>query len=191
MDILELPTSIEINNVMYAIDSDFRTCIKIMQYLEDNQYTDRDKMQLMSGLLYVDKIHKDDINSAIMQASIFLDCGRGDFGKNNAARYGRLYSWTQDIQYIISAANASLGFSCRSVDYLHWWDFMASLMECKECMFSTLIHQRKLRKQCKQSKYDKEWWIENKDIAELKSEIVLTPEEKAAYNKFNNLLKQG
>lgn len=188
MEILDLPTYIEINGKTYDIDSDFRTCIKIMQYLEGNQYTSQEKMQIMLGLLYNDDIPYKDIDTAITQAAIFLDCGRNSTEENNKLNYGRLYSWNQDLQYIISAANIFLGFSCRSKKYLHWWDFMAALMECKDCTFSTLIHQRKLKKTGKQEKYDKEWWAENRDIAELKLEIVLTQEEMAAVDKFNKLL---
>lgn len=92
------------------------------------------------------------------------------------------------MQYIITAANTLLGFSCRSTKYLHWWEFIASLMECKDCTFSTLIHQRKLKKTGKQEKYDKEWWAENKDIAELRTELILTAEEKAAVDRFNELM---
>lgn len=66
MDILDLPTSIELNGKTYDIDSDFRTCIKIMRYLEDNQYTSQEKMQLMLGLLYIYEIPPEDINYAIM-----------------------------------------------------------------------------------------------------------------------------
>ncbi|WP_312093475.1 Gp15 family bacteriophage protein [Aminipila sp.] len=188
MDILYLPTSLEVNGKAYDIDSDFRTCIKIFQYLEDNQYNDYEKMQLMLGLLFVNDILEEDIDAAITQASIFLDCGRSSSENSNGLKYGRLYSWTQDLQYIIAAANASLGFSCRGTKYLHWWDFMTALMECKECTLSTLIYQRKLRKQGKQSKADKEWWTENKEIAELENKVILTTEEQTALDKFNKLL---
>ncbi|WP_312353935.1 Gp15 family bacteriophage protein [Aminipila sp.] len=190
MDILDLPISLEINGKMYDIDSDFRTCIKIMRYLEDNEYTNYEKMKLMLGILFVDDIHIEDIDAAITQASIFLDCGRSSSENSNGLKYGRLYSWTQDLQYIIAAANASLGFSCRGTKYLHWWDFMTALMECKECTFSTLIYQRKLRKQGKQSKVDKEWWAENKEVAELETSVILTREEKDALDKFDKLLGQ-
>lgn len=188
MDILDLPISLDVNGKIYDIDSDFRTCIKIFQYLEDNQYTDYEKMQLMLGLLFRKDILEEDMDAAIMQASMFLDCGGSSQKSNDKPQYGRLYSWKQDLQYIIAAANASLGFSCRGAKYLHWWDFMTALMECKECTFSTLIYQRKLKKQGKQSKADKEWWNENKDIAELENKVTLTTAEQIALDRFNKLL---
>ena len=62
-------------------------------------------------------------------------------------------------------------------------------MESGECVFNTIVHQRKLKRTGKQTKADKEWWAENKDIAELKVEF--TDDEKAILDEFNALLKGG
>lgn len=66
---------------------------------------------------------------------------------------------------------------------------MSGFYEIGECVFSTLIHQRKQKKTGKQTKADREWWAENKDIAELKVE--LTKDEQEVLNAFNALLKGG
>lgn len=81
-----------------------------------------------------------------------------------------------------------LGFSSRRSEHLHWWEFIGAFMKIGECTFTTLIHQRKLKKTGKQTKSDKEWWAENKGIAELKIEKQLTAEEQDALNIFNSLL---
>ncbi|WP_206460238.1 Gp15 family bacteriophage protein [Anaerovorax sp. IOR16] len=184
---MTLPKTLNVGGEEREINSDFRPCFGIMQVFENNDLTSAEKLVAMLGILYVKDIPIEHFEEAIDKALWFLNGGESQ-GDLKESSYGRLYSWEQDSKYIISAVDRTLSISCRSVDYLHWWDFTSALMECKDCMFSTLIHQRKLKKQGKQSKYDKEWWSENMEIAELKNNIVLTPEEQAALERFNNLL---
>ena len=66
---------------------------------------------------------------------------------------------------------------------------MSAFFESGECVFNTIVHQRKLKKTGKQTKADREWWAENKDIAELK--IELTADEQEVLDTFNALLKGG
>ena len=66
---------------------------------------------------------------------------------------------------------------------------MSAFFETGECVFNTIVHQRKLKKTGKQSKADKEWWVENRDIAELKVE--LTGDEQEILDAFNALLEGG
>lgn len=191
MSILKLPITLNVGDEDYEINSDFRPCFGIMQVFERNDLTDTEKLLAMIGILFVDDIENippQHLEEAITKAQWFLDCGDEPTKNKSIINIGKLYSWEQDAKYIISAVDLTKGISCRSLEYMHWWDFVSTLMECKECTFSTLIHQRKLKKQGKQSKYDKEWWIENKNIAELKTTVTLTPEEQEKLDKFNKLL---
>ena len=79
----------------------------------------------------------------------------------------------------------------RSLGFLHWWDFLSCFMEMGECVFTTIVHQRKVKKTGKQTKVDKEWWADNKDIAELKVEKMLTPGEMSEVAEFYRLLEGG
>lgn len=185
--IFKLPRQLTVGGIDYKINSDFRPCFNIMQIFERSDLTAGEKLVVMVGILFDDNIPLEQIDEAAEKAMWFLDGGDTSH-KKSGTNYGRLYSWEQDAQYIISAVNLMLGTSCRGLEYLHWWDFTAALMECKECTFSTLIHQRKLKKQGKQSKIDKEWWAENKEIAEIKKTITLSSEEQEIYDKFNKLL---
>jgi hypothetical protein len=182
-----LPKELTVGGINYKINSDFRQSFNIMQIFERKDLSDGEKLVVMIGILFDDDISLEHQDEAIDKAFWFLD-GGDTAHKKGGTDYGKLYSWEQDAQYIIAAVNLTLGMSCRGTEYLHWWDFTAALMECKECTFSTLVHQRKLKKQGKQSKVDKEWWAENKEIAELKTSFILTAEEQAALDKFDNLL---
>ena len=188
MDLLYLPESLSVKGREIKINTDFRDCISILRILENPDLSNIEKAQVMIGILFDEELDFTEYDEAIAQAAVFLDGGSDANRSKVAPSYGRLYSWDQDLIYIISGVDKALGFSCRSKRYLHWWRFLAAFMEMGECTFSTLIHQRKLRKQGKQSKYDKEWWAENKDIAELRTKVVLNCEEQEKLNEFNKLL---
>ena len=129
------------------------------------------------------------MTEAAEQAVWFLNLGEAADGKKSALSLGRLFSWEQDLKFIISAVDKSAGLSIRSKEFYHFWEFMSAFFETGECVFNTIVHQRKLKKTGKQSKADKEWWAENRDIAELKVE--LTSNEQEILDAFNALLKGG
>lgn len=187
MDILKLPSSLLVQGQQLAINADWRPCVNIMRMFERTDLSDSEKIMCMVGILYVDEIPDNLLVEAAEQAVWFLNLGEESTGKGKTT--GRLFSWEQDLKYIISAVDKSAGFSIRSKDFYHFWEFMSAFFESGECVFNTLVHQRKLKKTGKQSKADKEWWIENKDIAELKVE--LTSDEKEVLDAFNALLKGG
>jgi hypothetical protein len=180
---LKLAKALSVGGVDYEINSDWRPCFGIMQAFEREDITTAEKLMIMVGILYVEDIQPENYDEAIDKALWFLDPSED----KRPSQYGRLYSWERDEKFIISAADQTIG-GCRRKKYLHWWEFTAALMECKECVFSTLVHQRKLKKLNKQNKWDKEWWAENKDIAELKTTVTLSDEEQAKYDEFNKLL---
>lgn len=188
MNILKLPTSLMVQGCEYAINADFRPCINIMRMFERNDLTDREKIQCMVGILYKDEIPMQLMNEAAQQAVWFLNLGDEETSGSSKTPM-RLFSWEQDLKFIISAVDKSAGFSTRSKEFYHFWEFMSAFMESGECVFNTIVHQRKLKRTGKQTKADKEWWAENKDIAELKVEF--TDDEKAILDEFNALLKGG
>ncbi len=188
MSVLYLPEELDVGNKKYKINSDFRPCISILETFERNDLTEHEKVGVMVGILYEDEIPDDLLLEAAEKAVWFLNCGAENSSSSGGVDYGRLYSWSQDARFIIPAVDRVLGFSSRRTEHLHWWEFIGAFMEIGECTFTTLIHQRKLKKTGKQSKSDKEWWAENKDIAELKIEEQLTLEELEALNRFNALL---
>lgn len=191
MDILKLPTSLNVNGREFAINADFRPCVNIMRMFERNDLTDCEKIECMVGILYEDEIPMSYFVDAAQSAVWFLNLGNEEDQKISAGsrNLGRLFSWEQDLKFIISAVDRSAGFSIRSKDFYHFWEFMSAFFESGECVFNTLVHQRKLKKTGKQTKADKEWWAENREIAELKT--ALTQDEQEILDRFNALLKGG
>lgn len=188
MDILKLPVTLNVKGRDFAINADFRPCLNIMRMFERNDLTDREKIECMVGILFVDEIPDELLPDAAQEAVWFLNLGEDVQGKGNRG-VGRLFSWEQDLKFIISAVDKSAGFSIRSREFYHFWEFMSAFFESGECVFNTLVHQRKLKKTGKQTKSDREWWADNRDIAELK--IELTHEEQEILDRFNALLRGG
>lgn len=188
MDILKLPVTLNVKGRDFAINADFRPCLNIMRLFERSDLTDREKIECMVGILFVDEIPDELLPDAAQEAVWFLNLGEDVQGKGNRG-IGRLFSWEQDLKFIISAVDKSAGFSIRSREFYHFWEFMSAFFESGECVFNTLVHQRKLKKTGKQTKSDREWWAENRDIAELK--IELTHEEQEILDRFNALLRGG
>lgn len=188
MDILKLPTSLTVKGRDFAINADFRPCVNIMRMFERTDLTNSEKIECMVGILYKDEIPRRYLVDAAQEAVWFLNLGEDVQGKGNRG-VGRLFSWEQDLKFIISAVDKSAGFSIRSKDFYHFWEFMSAFFESGECVFNTLVHQRKLKKTGKQTKADKEWWMENREIAELK--MTLTQDEQEVLDRFNALLKGG
>lgn len=186
--ILTLPKQLEVRGELRDINYDFRPCITIMQMLERTDLTEYEKIQVMVGLLFVEEIEDGELIEAAQEATWFLNLGN-TIQENSGIDYGRLYSWEQDGRFIFSATDRVLGFSSRRAEELHWWEFIGAFYEIGECTFSTIVHQRKLKKKGKQTETDREWWNENKDIAQLRMEY--TPEEEDALKRFNELLMKG
>lgn len=191
MDILKLPSSLEVQGVQLAINADWRPCVNIMRMFERQDLTDSEKILCMVEILYVDEVPDSMVADAAEQAIWFLNLGDDPRAKasSKTSSAGRLFSWEQDLKYIISAVEHASHVSIRSQEFYHFWEFMSAFFETGECILNTLIHQRKLKKTGKQSKMDREWWAENKDIAELKVE--LTTDEQEVLDAFNALLKGG
>jgi len=185
--ICDLRTSIIIQGREYAIRHDFRPCVDIMVMFEDVDLTEVEKMDAMLIMLYEEQ--PPICEEAYLEAVIFLNGGdrMGIEQKSRTPDVGRLYSWEQDYQHIFSAIDRVLGFSSRRSEYLHWWEFMGAFMEIGECLFSTMIHLRKGKKQGKLTKEERTYWNENIDVLELK--IKATTEEQRKIDYFNNLAR--
>lgn len=186
---LKLAKSVKIADKEYKINSDFRVGVKLMQLFEDRKLTDEEKAIIAVRVLFYDKVPLLHFEDAMRKAIWFLDGGEEITDSKTRGSNKRMYSWKQDIRFILSAVDKTIGYSVRNCDYLHWWDFLSAFSEIGESTFTTIVTQRNLKRKGKQSESDIEWWSDNLDIAELRAEK--TDEEKAAIEAFNKLLEGG
>lgn len=130
-----IPTSVDINNKKYEINSDFRTSILFELLMQDKSIKDNDKFYLALELYY--PIVPDDITLAIEKILWFYRGGkdivksRGQ-GKGQGRSSTQIYSFEYDDDYIYAAFMDQYNIDLQDVDELHWWKFKALFKSLKE-----------------------------------------------------------
>lgn len=128
-----VPTSVNIGNKKYDINSDFRISILFELLMQDNSMEDKDKM-LMALKLYYPVIPKN-LDEAIEQMLWFYRCGkdvRKSKGKGKGKSATQIYSFDYDDDYIYAAFMDQYGIDLQDIEYLHWWKFKAMFKSLKE-----------------------------------------------------------
>lgn len=128
-----VPTTINIDNKEYEINSDFRTSILFELLMQDNSMGDKDKM-LMALKLYYPVIPKN-LNEAIEQMLWFYRCGkdvRKSKGNGKGKSVTQIYSFDCDDDYIYAAFMDQYSIDLQDIEYLHWWKFKAMFKSLKE-----------------------------------------------------------
>lgn len=183
----ELPASVEIDHTEYPIDSDFRTCLKIILAFEDNELTPQEKQVILLSMLYVSM--PPNVQDAIQQAMIFLNGGAEDETESNAPM--RLYSFAKDAQFIYAAFKQTHGVDLQK-DNLHWWQFLSLFMDLgSETTFCQLTAMRKRLKTGKASKEEKEFAREHPEIIDVPEVDTRSLQEKEIENDFLRKVEQA
>lgn len=181
----ELPKTLSVNGVEYAIRSDFRDILKIVCAFNDPELEDNEKVYVCLFIIYedVDSIPDSDYQAAFTAALDFIDHGVSEGDK----KAPRTMDWEQDESIMFPAINKVAGFETRSADYLHWWTFIGYYMEISEGVFYHVLSLRsKKAKNKKLEKWEREFWSANKSLCVLKPK--LTAEEQAAKDRLNAML---
>lgn len=177
MSAYELPTSLNIRGVDYAIRSDFRAILDVLIALNDNELDDKEKSLIMLAIIYKDwqSIPKNCLEDALKEAVKFIDCNYKDDGK----AHPKTVDWEQDANLIIPAINKVAHTEIRGLSYLHWWTFLSYYMEIGESLFANVIHIRqKKAKGQKLEKWEQEFYKENKSLIDFEKKTQRSEEEK-------------
>lgn len=127
-----VPTTVNIDNVEYEINSDFRTSILFELMMQDDS-NDNQKFKNALELYY--PIIPDDINKAIESIMWFYRGGKDiseSNGKGKGNSVNKIYSFDFDDDYIYSAFLDQYGVDLQDIEYLHWWKFKAMFKALKE-----------------------------------------------------------
>ncbi len=181
-----LPTAIEIDGLVYEINSDYQTGIKIITAFEDKEITSLEKQSVLINLLY--KNCPQNIEIALEKGVKFLNCG--DLNASESEDNGqRVYSFSHDEKYIFSAVDRVLNGRLSRKEYVHWWEFVMAFMDLPEdCMMSKIIYYRTRCETGKLTKEEKKAYFDNRKVFELPLE--LTAEEQAKADDFMRLLEK-
>lgn len=166
-----LPTTLTVGEREYAIRTDFRVILDLIEIFNDPDFTDADKAEAILEMFYIDT--PEDMQEAIHQCYVFIDMGDDTSLRRSPAR---LVDWEKDFRYIIAPVNRVLGYDARSVRYngeentggLHWWTFLSAYMEIGECLFAQIVTMRdKARRGSRLEKHEREWLRRNRELVDL------------------------
>lgn len=172
----ELPTSLSVGGVGFAIRTDYRVILDILVMFQDPEIEPDEKVWEMLKILYVDfdSIPDERYGEAAERASEFIDMGIEDDGKLSP----RLMDWEQDASIIAPAVNGVMGRDVRAAEYIHWWTFLSAYMEIRESLFTEVVSiRRKLAKGKKLEKAEREFYRDNRALVNLKKKYTAEDEK--------------
>ena len=172
-----LPTSVELGGVEYAIRSDYRDILDILEMLADPDLDNADKAEAMIEMFYPDceNIPFTEYENAVRQCISFINCGEEEYREEKRPK---LMDWQQDFSMIASPINRVLGTEIRALEYLHWWTFIAAYQEIGDCTFAQVVSIRKKKsKNQKLDKSDQEFYKQNKNLVDFKRQYTKRDED--------------
>ena len=172
-----LPLSVEINGENFAIRNkcDYRVVLDAISALNDVELSEQEKIQCALYVFYedVEKITDYEIATKEMMRII----NNGEESAQEEQQKPKVMDWEHDFKVLVAPMNKVLSCEIRTVEYLHWWTFLAGYMELGECLFSNIVSIRKKKMTGKKlEQWEQEFYRENKKMVDLPQN--LTEEEK-------------
>lgn len=162
-----LPESVEVHGVTYSIRTDYRCILDILTDLSDPEADGRDRALAVLIGLYpdFDDMPPENYEDAIQAGLNFINCDSSDAPH----KVPRLVDWEQDYSLIIAPINRVIGGEVRSVEYMHWWSFLAAYQEIGDCTFAQVVRIRDhLARGKSLDKSDREWYRKNRHLVDFK-----------------------
>lgn len=172
-----LPKTLEINGIEYAIRSDFREVLEVLEIMADVDLTQEERWYLTLLFFYpdFDMIPCSDYEEATQRCYWFLNGGKTE---EDTGKHPRLMDWQQDFPLIIAPVNRIMGHDIRGDEYVHWWSFLAAYGEIGECTWAQVVHIRDAKARGRPlDKTDQEWYRKNKKLVDLDQKITTQEEE--------------
>lgn len=180
----DLPTSTVINGREYALRTDYRAILDVLEVMNDQTVTDEDRTLITLTIFYegFERMPFGDFQEAIDYMKWFINGG----AENRKGSGLKLMNWQQDFKLIASPINHILGYEVRAAEYVHWWTFLAAYTEIGDCTFAQVVSIRKKRAQGKKlDKQEQQFYRDNVDLIEIRAQE--TDEEKALFDEWMNL----
>lgn len=163
-----LPTSVEVYGTDYEIRSDYRAILDICSALDDPELEQQDKAAVALDIFYlsIEEMPPECYQEALDKCFWFIRGGNDE----TARKAPKLMDWKQDFSLIVAPINRVTGKEIRSLDYMHWWTFLAAYYEIGDCLFAQVVRIRELKSRGKTlDKADREFYNKNRDIIDLRT----------------------
>lgn len=182
--IFDLPKALEFGGRTWAINTDFRDVLRTLTAFEDPNLTDGEKAFICLHNTYP---ALKEIPQGLMQAAFDAAVDFIDHGSDSDGPSPRTMDWTQDAALIFPAVNRAAGFETRSAEYIHWWTFLGYFMEIKDSTYATVLGLRSKKAHGKKlEKEERDFWMRNRNICELKTRY--TDEELAEQARLKSII---
>ena len=168
MPAYDLPKSLEVGGAEYAIRSDYRAVLDIMEIMADPDLEEGERSALSLFVFYpdFDRIPTDDLQEAVDRMLWFVGGGEED---GTGGRKARVMDWSQDFPLIAAPVNRVLGYEVRACEYLHWWSFLSAYYEIGDCLFAQVVSiRRKQREGKKLDQAERKFYRENRGMVDLR-----------------------
>lgn len=173
-----LPTRVELGGAEYDIRSDYRAVLDICAALSDPELDGQERAVVALTIFYPDLavMPSEHHQEAVEQCLRFIRGG----DEEPPGRAPKLMDWEQDFQHIIAPINRVLGQEVRSVEYMHWWTFLAAFYEIGDCTFAQIVRVRdRLARGKALDKQDREWYRNNRHLVDFKRKYTSTEDDMA------------
>ena len=111
---------------------------------------------------------------AIERCLWFINCGEEETERQHI----KLMDWEQDFKYIVAPINRVTGTEIRSIEYMHWWTFIAAYYEIGDCTFAQIVRIRDKKARGKPlDKTEQEWYRKNRHLVDLKTKYTQEDDE--------------
>lgn len=172
-----LPTTVEINGTEYAIRSDYRDILTIIEAFSDAELTDEDKAEVTLDIFYpaFREMPQSDYEEALRQCVIFVNGGKEAKPQKQGPK---LMDWQQDFSLIVAPVNRVLGTEVRAEKYVHWFTWLSAYAEIGDCTFAQVVAIRsKKAKGKKLDKSEQEFYKNNRDLVDFERKYTAEDEE--------------
>lgn len=181
MDLFDLPVTAQIGGRVYHLNTDFRTVLRAIGYLNDPDLPPAFGWLAALALFYREEVPRKDEAEAAQFLAQFIAYGQ------EAKNAPRLMDWQQDAAAILSDISAVAGEDVRSRPYLHWWSFLALFQGIGQGQLSLRVSIRdKLRRGQKLEPYEQEYYRANRQDINLRS--VETRQQRMERQRLEKLL---
>ena len=186
----QLPTSLNVCGVDYAIRTDYRNILRIFSAYNDSELSNQEKAYVCLKRLFVDfdRIPNDQYQQAYTAATGFIDCGMRE-----DAPAPKTVNWDKDEQLIFPAVNKVAGTEVRALPYLHWWTFLGYYQTVDhDGLFSFVLTIRQKRARGKKlEKYEQEFYRSNPNLCHVDEKPVPQKAEDTLQSMFDSLPEEG
>lgn len=190
-----LPDSIPVDGKEYPLRADYRNVLDVFTVFNDSELTIAEKWFVATYMMLEDFNGYDDLENAVCNGFNLEEAVKGlawffSAGKAKEDKESHtppVFDWEQDEQMIFASVNHVANMEVRSVEFLHWWTFLAYFNEISDGMFSYIIGIRRKKQKGKQlDKSEQQFYRENADIVDLK--VRHTLEEEQFFEGISELL---